>query len=512
MALPIPAFFADDDVTPAPTINFGNLIPGTPTAETELHLWNAQAGATVDPMTSVYISVLARFPGDTSFTADNPVAAGRMVQIRAAGVAGLTTIEDQTTVLTPVGKGRWLSTLPIPYGTARKLFISVLLQAGVGASAVELKIVVRYASAAFALELGHYESSGNGILTGTGDGGMTDIYSGGVATATGTPDAYINLTDVVGVHEGVPYAVLAHQEISTNLDSAAAALAAGQSYWETFSIGAAGAITKTKSVKGTTPLDPASRPAVPTGERLLCYVEVKFGLVITTGDIYQTTMLYGFHTYSFSSLIATIHPGKSMIDNYFVHDETVSSVTLTDAATNIVWRNGAGSFDVTTDGTKPSDRAIAIFEATTAGGVVTASRDLRAYLGPRVYSLDFYFDTTLAANQYAYAIYANSCDGYIRFPAPIATALDSVGTGTGGTKFDVQLWDGTTATSIFPSSGTVDRRPYLTVAGAVIVDSVARPETYRVRGWSVYRAKVVSVPGTTVPTRAVLSIPVEVVY
>lgn len=516
MATAIPLFYEDDDSTPAATIDFGELTPGTPSDEYELHLFNAHDGEDVDDMDDIFVSAMAKYPGDTSYTYENPVSAMRMVQVRVSGVVG-SEIEDQVSPVTPVGKGRWLSLLSIPKGCARKIFVSVLPAPGNGnQTAVSVKLTLRWAGPSIALEMGHYEAGAQGVLTGAADGGMTAILSGGVATESGTPDEFVTFSDTIGIYKGEKYAHLEDKEEFTDEDSASATLASGEAYPCTVSVKANGARTQTKGPKATAPLDPDSWPTVPAGEKLLAKIAVPFGLEIDQSLIDQDDLSYGFHSFSFDGLDATIHGGVALIDNFLVSDQTRTIVTLDDDATQIVWRNGSGAFDKTSDGTRPTERALPLFEATTASGVVTSFRDLRPWIGPRTEHIRFVFPDTLAADQYAYAIYPHACDGSLRLANPVLAALDSVGTGSGGTIFDVQYYDddGLSWVSFFTSAelmvDPVDRRPAMSVGGVIATSVDAVPEVYPVRGFSRLRAKVVDVPSSIKPTYGVVDLIVEI--
>lgn len=515
MANPVPKFYDATDATPAPSTSFGTLIPGVQTAEVELHLRNDALG--VDPMTQVFVSVAARFPGETAFTQDNPVAAMAMVHVRAAGTFnfGVDTIADQNTVLTPVGKGRWLALQDIPAYAGRKLFFSIIPLPGIGNPSVEIKFIIRYGEASFPLEAGHFESGAQGIFTGYGDGSFTEIFSGAIATASGSPDNKVNLSDAFWVTQGYVGSWVARSETLDGNDGASVALASGQSYWDTITLGLSGTPFHHKSVKGTTPLSPSLRVAVPADERLVCYVERKFSGVINSGDIYQADMRYGFFKWSISGTTITVDPGIGIISNARVQTVTRLTASLTDNSDNYVWLLRTGDLLVTTGGPRPAvdQKALLLAYANLASGVVTASEDLRQWIGPEVVWLQMDFPGTLTAGMTSNVVpQPYPAQAYISMARPPILALTDSGTGSGSTKVDIEFSDfGGAWTSIYSSSGTVDRR--LIVASAagtpIATDSTFEDAWVRAHGRR-YRAKVISVPGTSAPAGGCVRMALEV--
>jgi len=516
MANPIPRWYESTDTSLAPTTSFGQLVPGVQTAEVELHLWNDAAG--VDPMVTPFVSILARYPGEPEYTQDHVVAAMHMVYMRAEGTVtgGVEPIDPQTTVVTAVGRGRWLTLLPIPAQTARKIFISMIPLPGIGGTSVELQFIVRFASPSIALDMGHAEAGSQGVITGYDDGLFTEIYSGGAATASGSPDNKVHLSDIQYLWNGYPYVILEHDETLDGNDSAAVALASGQSYWDTISVGGNG-VTHTKSLKGSSPLPVSSRPFVPAGERLIAYVERKFSGVINTGDIYRVDMKYGFFNYSFSGLNVVFEPGQALVSNCLIHTVSRTTVPLVDNASNYIWLMSNGQF-IATDGARPyqDQHALYITFAPTASGAVTTANviDGRQWVGSQSFTwLEMRFASTLTVGATStVAVSPRPYDGYISFFQPPVLALDGTGTGTGQTIVDIERSDddGATWASIYTSAPSPDRRLRIASAATARTTTVSVPEDLYVGpGRPRFRAKVIAIPGSTAPAGGIVMLGIE---
>lgn len=512
-------FFDTDDTTPLPALlGFDDLSAGTPTSETEVHIHN-----TGDALaTAVQIYVLARTPGDpnpalATFSLDHPVAAQHVIEVRADGVTGTGT-EDQETSLTPVGKGRTLSLLDISTTGGRILFVRANPKPGLGITACEVKLVVAVNRVSTALYGGHFESGAQGVLTGTNDGSFSHLFEGGVITAAGSPDNTFLVSDLRLVHKGIPLCLLANTVTTNGNDSAAAALTSGEAYWITVSAGAGAAsgVTVTKSVKGTSPLDEADRPAIPSGELLLGYIERKETAVISSGDIDQTDIAYGFLRPSSSVLNALISGGLALVDNALVIQPSTTTVPLTATKDNYVYMRSSGTFEVSvvTIGAapvKPADRALLVAMYTTDGSGVTAMKDLRPWASKRMWlRLEADNASGFAANDLGRVeMFPSQVDGYIPHgDDAIVTALDASGATSGSTIVDVQYSNGGgTWTSIYTSGS--GKRPTVAFGAGDPTASAPFAEVRKVTRNSRWRAKILAVPGSAPAKQATVLVAVE---
>ena len=112
----------------------------------------------------------------------------------------------------------------------------------------------------------------------------------------------------------------------------------------------------------------------------------------------------------------------------------------------------------------------------------------------------------------SYRAYAGTTTAYLRIPTPVLVALDDLGGAptAGHTGFDVDLWDGSAWNSIFPSSGTTDRRPAVAFNGAP-VNRAALPEVLEIPPGSRLRCRCIAIPtAASAPIGAELVLPLEV--
>ncbi|OHD17920.1 MAG: hypothetical protein A2Y38_13290 [Spirochaetes bacterium GWB1_59_5] len=503
-----------DDATPAGTLSFTSLIPGTPSAAQTVHLWNGQGDATVEDATELLLTALQRDPGETDWEQDGSLAALRWVEIRAVGQAG-TGISAQTTPWTPVGRNRYLSLMAIPGDCTRYLEVRVNVPAGAGTQDLEVLIRPYYAEPAQPIESGHYESGANGVRNGIGDTTFSALLSGGAITPNAPADDKVDIADLIWIHEGVPKAKLLHELTISNLDKNAAALVAGEAYWNTLSAGSGATITETKSAKGTAPLATSLREAVPDGELLVGYVHRDFDAAIAAGDIYQEDKLLGCYAYqSASGLVATLGPGHAIVDNTLIRHDRTQTATLTAASTNRIWLLPSGGLGITTTAAAPTDRALLLWELVTDGSTVTSSVDRRLWLGPRLVPISFRWGATLAATQKQHAIWPEPRSGWIRALGGVVFGLDDQGSGTasGATTADLELSNaGAAFATVFTSQGTADRRPSIAYNASDPTDRDAVPEVYEIPAFARLRGEIDAIPGGgTAPTGAKMMVLVEV--
>jgi len=514
MAAPDLVWYDDADVAVAETF-FVAPEGGTPTAATQFNLWNDKGSVLVsDTATEVRVTALSRDDGGTTWSAEDELAASGMIEARAVGSAG-TGIVAQTTAWTPIGRGRFLYLNDIPIDCKREIEVRISAIAGIGSVAKEVLVRATALGATEVLEQGHEESGAVGVVHGIGDGRFTALLEGGAITANGTPDDKVDITTIVYAHAGIPKSILGHEKTINGTDGAAAALTAGNAYWDTLSLGAAGTITETKSAQATAPLSTATRPAVPAGEIFLGYIEREFDATIESGDIYQDDKAYGWFNYESSGLNVTLHGGQFMADSKLTTWSRPTSLgALTASTTNYIWgiTTGNGSFTITTTSARPTDRAFLLWALTTDGSGVTAAVRKMTFTGRPMVPVICDVAGTLTASTNFYRNWPAIGKGYLMPLIGISASLGGAGATSGSTIVDIATSEaGGAWTTIFTSSGTNDQRPTIAFAAGDPYDGGARPEVFTVPALGRLRFTVSAIPGTASTDLSVVAliVPVE---
>lgn len=499
MADPVIRWYDDDDVAESGELQFLDAVGGIATAAQEKHIWNDKGGtAGADTAREVEIWALSRDVGETEYSLDDDAARDGWLEGRLISQAG-TGIEAQTTAWMPLGKAKKIFAKDIPSNTTRHIELRMVAPASAGTVSKEFLVRLRCQRADTPLDMGHFESGARGVRTGLGDPDFTELLEGYALTETGTPDEFVNVALGRRIAAGIPVVDLAHQIEFTNLDSASAALAAGQSYWAAITAGAdTAALTVTKGLKGTSPLSVSDRPALPSGERLVGWVEVPYGLAIATANITQTDRLYGCYAYTASGLNVTLHRGQSMADNrLIVHTGKAWEGALDASSTVYLWQNADGTFstDLTGD---PLGRGELLWVFTTDGSGITGVADRRRWLaGGELVVIQLGKAGTLAVNDEVFGMLPSNQRALIRPIGGITVGLADDGATSGATLVDVfAKAQGGAFTTLFTSSGTDDQRPSIAYNATDPIDVVCAPEVLVLEPWSQLKAKVMTVPGT----------------
>lgn len=484
-----------------PAFTFGNgTVPSGLTSDVlPFEIWNSKGDDTADTANGVTVFFLERAVGTEAFGQSGLHSTGRFIEMRAVGVEG--EASPYVSAWTQVGAGRPFRLPPIPADSARLLEARDVVPGGLSDFQTEFLLTMKWDSPVTPLAGGLYEAGGQGIVAGIGDGLATYLAEGGTLTPSGSPDDEVTLSDTSYVHQGVPR-VLLEQQVVIDGDALDGALIAGEAYWNTLSVGAAGTVTETKSNAGTAPLSVALRPAVPAGEVLLGYVHRDFDAAIAGGDIYQDERAYGLFRIAFAGLTATLSPGVALVDGAEVRYETERTISLPASEADVRLFIPRGEPALTADGTKPDARALEIYRLTTGAASVTATTDNRKLIGRKV--VRFRFAASLVVAQQEEAMLPVDHEVGLSPLAPVVVALDDAGAGTGGrTAFEVEFWNGAAWVSLFTSSGTEDRRP--AVANGSLTSEAAIPEVRTFGRFTRLRARVIEVPsGGAAPAGAEL--------
>jgi hypothetical protein len=506
MALPVPSWTEADDTTAGAPLAFSGLLPGTPSAWQERHLWNNRAGVTpVDPVRNARLRVRARVAGDTDWRSDGIVALEtRAVEVEILGGSVGSGIEARSPVR--IGAGAWLDLPEVPNDAAVFLRFRVNLPGTAGEDSLQLDFAVELEPAE-ALPSGLWEAAGGGIRLGIGDGAVSRILMGSAPLAAGTPDDTIAVPDLIWGLGGKPFVRLETVETLDDTDGAAATLAAGEAYYALLSLGA-DLLTITKGAKAVEPLDATDMPATPAGEIAYARILRGFDGLINDPDILLLTSTWGFQLRS-SGLSVFAGSGEAIVGARYVRTMTESQTAAPASSTSRIWLLPTGTMTATADGSRPDDRALLLGEAVSDGSAVTLLTDLREFQDQHVTRAQFAFPTPTVADA-AYWTNAARTPLYLRPLAPILLALADdpavLAPSSGSWKLDLELLQTDFSwSSLFPSSGTDDRRPAIPFDSTTGRDVSALPEVLEIPPGGVLRCSVVSIPTGGTPATALLA-------
>lgn len=220
-----------------------------------------------------------------------------------------------------------------------------------------------------------------GVLTGVGDLSRSGLVRGGEVAVSSPADDEIHVAAAVWLHRGRVQAKVTTNHELNQADGAAAALAAGQAYWAVVSLGEG--VSVTKGLKGVAP----AKPAWPAGETFLRWVYVAHDAggasVIDAADLSGETP-YDRYLAVPEGLGLRVHQGQALGGSTWRYWSSSQLVGLADATTTWLWQVANGLLEVTTTPEPPDTTALPLWEAVTAGGVVTELHDRRTYFGETV--------------------------------------------------------------------------------------------------------------------------------
>lgn len=485
-------WFEDDGVTPNDFITY-TPTNGVPTDPVVRRLYNNQPG---DPgftaSGDVLLTLLSRNTGVGDFTAEDELAANGYVKARIVGSGG-DDIENQTTGYTPLGKGRFMVVRDLPDETYREFEFIVDIPLGAGLLAKEFILEVIEGMRSFSLSRGYYEGGFHGLRMGLGDQATNWICYGFEVEAQSVPDNTVIVRRGSSIRLGVPYAVPEDPALAfDNLDSAAAALASGESYPVRMSLSTLGVFTTTKGVKVTDPVNEAQVPDVPEDHIDLGWLVVPFSAEIT--EIHQDDVRYGGALLVGTSLAPSIHPFEALIGNAIVYQADAYPIVLVDDATNLVWADPDGS--ITVADAQPSSRAVLIWEVPVASGSIVWEdvKDLRPWLYPNPVDVRIDVAGTLTGSSEGFGVLPCAQSAYL---LPIGGVVFSVGDpgSSGANTIDVLAADRDGAfTTIFTGAEEV---PSIAFDAAHPVDTDSMPQVLFFHGYTRFQVDFTAVGGGT---------------
>ncbi len=256
--------------------------------------------------------------------------------------------------------------------------------------------------------------------------------------------------------------------------------------------------TLQRGLQAATPLVAADFPAVPVGELEVATVQREGDDTIEAPDITEA-WTEGFFSHTSVLLTATIGRGRAKVHAYAVRPQTSNNVTIIANSTNLIQVNGPNNAALqnTTDGSRFLG-TMPLYEDTTDGTEVTATKDLRQFLGEQRASVSL-FDMTGIADLF---VWANplSAPIYVK-PASILFALaeadpSALGWASGAWIIDISVLDAGVQTSIFLNQGTDDQRPTIAFDATSGVATAARHERIRLEGGQSLVVRLAAIPGT----------------
>lgn len=487
-------FYADDDTTLVSDLAFTGVEAGTDSDVLTLHLWNSIN----NPAGQAAQNVILIQQTEDPTVPDRFLASGVPPQDQQWGrarIVGFDNTGDPTwsvpnTDWTPLGA--W-SSLPIgtippdcavyierrlhPPSTATGLLTWRILDA------VLKDEYARPLPAPFTLVE-------RGVLPLTGDRATSVVLRGCEVTASGPADDEIHVAAGMWQYKGRVAGKIATDHTLDQNDSAAAALASGQSYYATISLDDAGVVV-TKGVKATSPV----KPGTPAGNAFLAWALVQYdagGSAVETADLTGTPAYGRFLVTDGGALTAKIHKGQAVAGAAYRIWTVATTVNLTDAADNTIWQISSGLYEVNTTGEPPELGALEIAVVTCAGGIVTAIEDRRLYAGRSV---------MLALSGPTPAAAAMLDDLMVEHPdldiEEVAFRISDMAGTAGATQVDLKK----NGTTIFSSFATEDQRPSIAFDEPILQIRTAIPEVTRLQRGDVLSAWMVAVPTTASPAK-----------
>jgi hypothetical protein len=437
MAAPLYRWYDSTGTDLVTSLTFTGIIPGAATDAQELWLYNGKGEGDRDAGRGLRLLVSARIPGGPAFlAAGEPYLDERWIEARVVGAVGEARVA--LTAWIALGSGAALPLLDLPTDSAHKVEWRVNAPASANIAAVEVRIDV-VDHPAIPAGYGLSDACPDGVLMGIGDGSFTALVVGGDVTESDTPADTIEVPYLAGIFAGIPLGVAAHQEALDDEDSAAAALVSGEAYRAYVTLAATG-VEIVKGVKASS--GSAELPALPAGYEPIADVLREFDGIINASDITQLRTA-GRYAAVTSGLIVTLGPGACVVENAAIRHTFPTSITLTASSTNRVWMTRTGSLAKTTTAAPPTGnpRALLLYEFDADGSGVTATRDRRLFIGPRLRKMRFRWGGELMAGDGSGAEGADSRDLYLDPERTAIAVLDDQGTGTTDdeTRFDIKI-------------------------------------------------------------------------
>jgi len=496
---PVPAWFETDGTTTVTSLTFTGLVPGIPSAWQSVRLYNDQDGtASSDPLLGRRLRALARTGTDPFVASGHAIVDQNAVQIQILGGDYDDAAAGGVVFL---GSG---STLPVPsLDSTEYVELRVRVALPVGSSLTD-------ADVGFALDPSAAGSLGDGgallgrgVRDGLGERSVSEILTAFTISPRGTPSAFVDLSDVVGSVQGRAVVDLEHEQELTNTDGASAALGSGEAYYALFSLGSSG-VTVTKGLKATTPLDATDEPTLPDGHKRLGIVVRPFDATIDAGDIVVNASPIGFAYLGASGRNVSFSGGTAAVGSMLVYVAGSLTIEITASTTKIVYLLGDGSLTIAPSA---GQDALPLYQFTADGSSITSSLDLRQFAhGGAVRELSAFLPAATGSEKVYLALPAGPDLSIHPLRAIVASLAESDPSSLGATsgswvlEVKYRAVGGASYSTIFPSSGTDDRRPSLLESVTDPEFSAALPEVTTFEGSSMLELSWSSIPSGGTPS------------
>lgn len=348
-----------------------NPLPGVPTSEAIVRVWNDFGDTGADPMLEASLLLTARTDGSSGEYSGDGFRLLETLGTRIR-ISGSSMPEVSTTTAQGVGTGAALRLPEIRANHYVELSISIALD---GATVSSIALDMRAA-----LDLSPTQPVGsaveNRVISGEGDVSATLLaYRDGPTAASGPPDAFVALAAHSWLHKGLAVGQAAESVEFDDLDGSGAALALGEYYAAAWTLGATG-LTLTKGDKLSTAPGVDGLPVLPVDEPLATWVAVRFGLEIEQLDIFDV-LPPNYFTATAAGLVVAIGPGSAYSNGYEVRWDVPRVINVPDDAESIIYLSGSIGEPSLSNGA----RDLPLWHASAAAGVVTLSALFSASLG-----------------------------------------------------------------------------------------------------------------------------------
>lgn len=375
------ALYLSDSVTPATGLSFGTVASGAESTTITIHVKNTAASTLRDCWIGIEVD-----DGTGTYKVAGLTALDQH-WIRARVVGGSNVASDPTMTLNTsdwvsLGTGKRLALDPIPTLSFR--YIELKLRApnvpGVATAVPNFRLVPFWSEGSYGIA-GGLPESGQGIISGIGDGDASEWIDAPTNTATGTPNDYSNLSAARLLIRGVEIRAAAESHQWNQLDSAASALTSGQAYIATISRSAT-TYTYTKGLRATAAS--AVAPTAPAGE-IVGTVKVRYSATTTeilSTDITTTAENGQFVVSTGTGLTPKVGPGRALLAGAFVKRTSTQSPLCVANATNRLWLASDAGVIVNQSDTPPATGLQLLAHALTNASSVISVIDKRKLLRP----------------------------------------------------------------------------------------------------------------------------------
>jgi hypothetical protein len=507
--------YAVDDSSPPFPFSF-ELEAGETSSTREYHLWNDLGGLLADTTTLRGARLRAEvLVGGVWSASGLPVVDERQVRVTIVGknAAGDVTMRDQLTGTLPLGDGAEIALDDIPKNCARHFQMYVDAPGGSPTLSETLRIVLIYDGNSIPLVFGITKLVGGGVLPGYRNPAVRRIVRGRNLIADGSDTLVVERGAFD--YDATRTNVLRSSHTLDQTDGDGSALAAAETYLATASQRVDGSVTFTKGSKANVPV----APAAPPGEIVIGFVSVRFQAggvsLIAQSDVDLSPLVWGdYLVVAGAGLSIIVHAGEGVTPTDLYQWSTAPAIVpLTASTANSVWRMPDGSLSATASPTPPLLGADLLAVATTNTVGVVSVDDRRTILSPPIgehvleLRLDAVLSTAATPLRFGFAVLAFEAD-----LEAVTLDLDEIEpTWDGGqVKLDILAAAPgdplSSATTIYPGSGTDDQRPVLAHDSLLCSATFLDHERRRFARGTRLVADLISVPTAPAaePSRAVV--------